>query len=87
MQRVTVHIDRLVLRGFERPDGEAIAEGLRSELARLLANQCAGCDENGLAGNRHVGRIRVGELRLGADSGAADIGAKLATGVAGGLRK
>ncbi len=86
MQRVKIHIDRLVLRGFERSDSEAIAEGLRSQLTRLLANESSGYVE-GLTSSRHVGCMRVKDVRLGADSEAGDIGAGLATGVAGGLRK
>jgi hypothetical protein len=38
MSRINVAIDRLVLRGFESADGEAIAEGLESELSHLLSD-------------------------------------------------
>ena len=37
MKRVVLHIDRLVLRGFDREDQAGISEGLRAELGRLLA--------------------------------------------------
>jgi hypothetical protein len=38
MSRINVTIDRLVLRGFERADGEAVADGLKRELSRLLSD-------------------------------------------------
>ena len=48
MTRVVVHIDRMVLNGFRNADSHTIVEGMRGELARLLArperdrpSQCA----------------------------------------------
>jgi hypothetical protein len=38
MSRINVTIDQLVLRGFEPSDGEAVAEGLKSELSRVLSD-------------------------------------------------
>jgi hypothetical protein len=37
MKRIVLHIDRLVLRGFDPADGDRLAEGLRQELGALLA--------------------------------------------------
>jgi hypothetical protein len=37
MKRIVLHIDRLVLRGFDSADGDRLAEGLRQELGALLA--------------------------------------------------
>jgi hypothetical protein len=38
MSRISVTIDRLILRGFERADSKAVAEGIRSELSRILTD-------------------------------------------------
>jgi hypothetical protein len=38
MSRIRVTIDDLILKGFDATDGRAVAEGLRSELTRVLAN-------------------------------------------------
>lgn len=38
MSRINVTIDRLVLRGFDPGDGEAVAEGLKSELSHVLSD-------------------------------------------------
>jgi hypothetical protein len=37
MRRINVTNDGLVLRGFERADGEAVADGLKRELSRVLS--------------------------------------------------
>jgi hypothetical protein len=41
MSRVRVTIDRIVLKGFQAGGGNAIAESLRTELSRVLADQAA----------------------------------------------
>jgi hypothetical protein len=38
MSRINLTIDKLVLRGFRAGDRKALAEGLQSELSRVLAN-------------------------------------------------
>jgi hypothetical protein len=38
MSRIRLTIDELTLKGFEGADGRAIADGLRSELARVLSD-------------------------------------------------
>lgn len=38
MSRITVTIDRLRLRGFEPGEDAAVADGLKTELARLLSD-------------------------------------------------
>ena len=57
MKRVVVHIDRLVLNGFRNADAHAIGEGLRGELARLLADPATG---ERLAALGHVSSLHAG---------------------------
>lgn len=38
MSRIRLTIDELALKGFEGDDGRALADGLRSELARVLSD-------------------------------------------------
>jgi hypothetical protein len=38
MSRITLTIDRLVLKGFDAGDRKALAEGLEAELSRVLAD-------------------------------------------------
>ena len=44
MRRVTVAIDRLVLRGVDPTDGPAVVEALKKELARTLMDPASGLD-------------------------------------------
>jgi hypothetical protein len=61
MKRVVVHIDRLVLNGFQRADRHAIAAGLQSELGRLLSEP--GAAER-LGGIGNVERVRAGNIQV-----------------------
>lgn len=57
MTRVVVHIERLVLKGFQRPDRHAIARGLEMELARVFS------ERDGVSRLRNLGdvpRMKVG---------------------------
>jgi hypothetical protein len=38
VSRITLTIDRLVLKGFEAGDRKSLAEGLQAELSRVLAD-------------------------------------------------
>ncbi len=61
MKRVVVHIDRLVLKGFRNADSHAIGEGMRNELARLLAEPPTG---ERLASLGHVSSLHAGKVWL-----------------------
>jgi hypothetical protein len=61
VKHVVVHIDRLVLKGFRNADSHAIGEGMRGELARLLADSTRG---ERLASLGDVSRIQAGKVNL-----------------------
>ena len=61
MRRVLVHIERLVLKGFRDADAHAISEGMRGELARVLADPATG---ERLASLRHMSTLHAGKVRL-----------------------
>jgi hypothetical protein len=69
MKRVIVHIDSLVLKGFRHEDRHAIADGLRQELARLLAAPAAAA---GLEAHPSARLLRADPVTLapGRDAGA-----------------
>jgi hypothetical protein len=50
MSRIRLTIDRLVLNGIERPEGTALTEALRTQLARVVADlaACQGWDSSRL---------------------------------------
>jgi hypothetical protein len=83
VKRVVVHVERLVLNGFQRHERAALAESLQSELARQLNVP----DAVALIARRgSVARIAVPALRLPAAVQPATVGVQLARGIARGIR-
>jgi hypothetical protein len=82
MKRVTVHIDRLVLRGLPDADGEGIAEGIEQELGRVLADPEA---VRQLTSSGDTPRLRT-SARLEAGSHPLLIGAQVARAIGKGLK-
>lgn len=79
MTRVVVHIDSLVLKGFAHQDRQALADGLRQELARLFAEPGAARQ---LAGRADVGCLTVSGVRVGPNTVPANVGTLAARGIA-----
>jgi hypothetical protein len=78
---IRLHIDELVLRGFEPGDHAALGAALQTELARLLA---AG-DYDALTGAGRVARLDGGAFELPAHPNPAVAGTRLARAVYDGL--
>ena len=79
MKRIVLHIDRLVLNGFQQEDRQRIAEGLQQELQRLLRNtEGAEC----LASLRNTSRIRAGSVSFFQGEKPEHLGASVATVIA-----
>jgi hypothetical protein len=73
---VEVHIERLVLDGFERGDGAAIAAAMRAELTRLLAGG------TGVPGDdRSRAFVDAGSVEARPGAGAAGVGRDAARAV------
>ncbi|PKO32438.1 MAG: hypothetical protein CVU36_02000 [Betaproteobacteria bacterium HGW-Betaproteobacteria-9] len=82
MKRVVLHIDRLVLRGFDRADQAGIAEGLRAELGRLLATPQAA---QALVAQRSVARLKVAPLPIAPGAQATAVGEQTAQSIVRGI--
>lgn len=82
MTRIVLHIDRLVLRGFDRDDQAGIAEGLRAELGRLLATPEVARQ---LRSRHGVPALKVGAVRIQAGTQPTAIGAQAARGIVRGI--
>lgn len=81
MTRVVVHVDRLVLNGFRHGERDAVAAGLREELARVLA------DPDALRALQRVGSVaslRPGNVRVAHDASPRSVGAEAARSIARG---
>lgn len=83
MKRAVLHIDRLVLKGFEPSDQQGIAEGLRQELARQVGAPGALDD---LVAHAIPLSVNVGQVSLGHALTPMATGAALAQGIRKGLK-
>jgi hypothetical protein len=84
MKRVIVHIDRLVLNGFNSEDRHAISAGLQQELSSLLAHPQA---VQGLASPGDIARLKPGRIRIAPGSEPQRVGAQVAQGIGKELKK
>ena len=75
--RVEVEIGDLVLHGFDPADRDAIAEGLRAELARLLGRR----DGAASLSARHVDRIDAGAVEIPSGASPSTVGGRVAGAV------
>ena len=82
VKRVVVHIDRLVLNGFQREDRSGIAAGLQSELGRLLS--APGTAER-LVEVGNWASVKGSNLRINHDAKAEATGVGVARAISGGL--
>jgi hypothetical protein len=80
---VHVHIEELVLNGFDPSDRYAIGEAVERELVRLLGMR--GFPPSLLAGGQ-VPRLDGGSFALAPGLGAEEIGARVAAATYGALR-
>jgi hypothetical protein len=84
MTRIRVHIDQLVLNGFEQSEGKALAEALQSQLSRGLAEDTS---RNDWARSHRTPVLKLGRMPLQAGTtGAASFGNRMAKAMAKGLK-
>jgi hypothetical protein len=77
--RVNVTIDRLVLRGMDPAARTAFVDGLRGELARVLADPAARAE---MKVSRRTPVLRMGQMPLGnGPSGARGLGRSVAQAI------
>jgi hypothetical protein len=77
--RVNVTIDRLVLRGMDPAARTAFVDGLRRELAQVLADPAARAE---MQGSRRTPVLRLGQMLLGdGPSGARGLGRSVARAI------
>ena len=84
MKRVVVHIDRMVLNGFRDTDARAIAEGMRGELARALADPATA---GRLASRGDTASLDAGKVRLAPDGRPQRLGTAAGRAIAKGISR
>jgi len=83
--RVKVTIERLVLRGMDPAARTAFVEGLRSDLARMLADPATRASLAAGSALRSTPVLRLGQAAMQPGiSGARNLGAKVARAIAAG---
>ena len=85
MSPIHVHIDRVVLRGIDPSDRHALVAGLKTELARVLADPAI---QGGMTQSRRTPVMRLGkmpmELGIG---GARKLGGGIARTIGKGIKR
>jgi hypothetical protein len=82
--QVRLRIDELRLHGFAPSDRYSIADAVERELGRLLETEGL---PPGFAGGIALDRIDAGSIQLAGASKPAEIGARIARAIYGGLRR
>lgn len=80
---IELHIDELVLHGFNPADRRRIGEAVERELTRLLGEQ----GPSGGAGDVQISRLDGGSITLSPGAGPETVGAEIARSVCGALRR
>jgi hypothetical protein len=81
---VSLHIDRLVLRGIDPLDQHALADGLKSELARVLAEPAV---RAAMTKSRRTPVLHLGRLAMQpGTAGARTLGNGVAKAIGKGLK-
>jgi hypothetical protein len=84
MSRIRVTIDELVLKGIEARDRNALLDGLRSELARVLSDPAARVE---WARTHRTPVLRLGQIPLeSGPGGARKFGKGVARAIGRGLK-
>jgi hypothetical protein len=84
MSRITLTIDRLVLKGLEGADRKALAEGLQKELSRVLADPATRAE---WASSHRTPILRLGQMALDpGPAGGRKFGGGLARAIGKGLK-
>jgi hypothetical protein len=85
MSRVHITIDRIVLRGIDPSDRQAIVSGMKTELARILTDPAM---RAGMTQSRRTPVLRLGRLAMGEGSaGASALGGGIARAIGKGMAR
>ena len=85
MSRIEVTIDRIVLRGIDPGDRQALINGMRTELARVLTEPAA---RDALSQSRRTPVLRLGKMTVGqGTAGAGRLGSGIARAIGKGISR
>jgi hypothetical protein len=82
--RVTLHIDRLVLRGIDPLDQRALTDGLKTELAKVLGTPAV---RAAMVQSRRTPVLKLGRMAMQPGlAGARALGGKVARAIGKGMK-
>ena len=85
MSPIHVHIDRVVLRGIDPADRHALVAGLKTELARVLADPAI---QGGMTQSRRTPVMRLGKMPMEQGiGGARKLGGGIARAIGKGIKR
>ena len=85
MSPIHVHIDRIVLRGIDPSDRHALVSGLKTELARVLADPAT---QSGMGKSRRTPVMRLGAMPMEQGTvGARKLGGGIARAIGKGIKR
>ncbi len=85
MSPIHVHIDRLVLRGIDPADRNALVAGLKTELARVLADPGT---QRAMVKSRRTPVLRLGKMPMEQGiGGARKLGGGIARAIGKGIKR
>lgn len=85
MSPIHVHIDRVVLRGIDPSDRHALVAGLKTELARVLADPAL---QGGMTQSRRTPVMRLGKMPVEQGiGGARKLGGGIARAIGKGIKR
>jgi len=85
MSPIHVHIDRVALRGIDPSDRQALVTGLKTELARVLADPAT---QSAMARSRRTPVMRLGAMPMEQGiGGARKLGGGIARGIGKGIKR
>ena len=85
MSTIHVHIDRLVLRGIDPSDRHALVSGLKTELARVLADAAT---QSAISKSRRTPVMRLGKMPMEQGvGGARKLGGGIAQAIGKGIKR
>jgi hypothetical protein len=85
MSPIHVHIDRVVLRGIDAADRDALVAGLKTELTRVLSDPAT---QGGMTKSRRTPLMRLGKMPMEEGiGGARKLGGGIAQAIGRGIKR
>jgi hypothetical protein len=84
MKRIVLHIDSLALKGFRAADRQAVAHGIREQLARSLAEPGA---LDRLSRHRSIAALPALNTRTAAGAKPQSVGAAVGAAIGGAVKR